>query len=189
MKMILFPGKVAKHLKLELSAWIKLAVRAWPDSPLGHKIRWRYWGKLVNLQGDGSVGRMADIVDPALTAIGRNFICSDYTVVNASDSPGIYIGNQVMLGPRVYIRAANHNIESTEIPINEQGHRYGNIHYQTKNYSIVIEDDVWVGANSIILPGVKIGKGSVIGAGSVVTKEIPPYSVAVGTPARVVRTR
>ena len=54
---------------------------------------------------------------------------------------------------------------------------------------VIIEDDVWIGARAIILPGVIIGKGSVIGAGAVVAKSIPPYSVAVGNPARVVKTR
>ena len=54
---------------------------------------------------------------------------------------------------------------------------------------IVIEDDVWIGRRVIILPGVTIGRGSVIGAGAVVAKDIPPYSVAVGNPCKVVRNR
>jgi Acetyltransferase (isoleucine patch superfamily) len=54
---------------------------------------------------------------------------------------------------------------------------------------IVIEDDVWIGANATILPGVKVGRGSVIGAGSVVNKDIPEYSLAVGVPAKVIRNR
>jgi maltose O-acetyltransferase len=54
---------------------------------------------------------------------------------------------------------------------------------------IVIEDDVWVGANSTILPGVKVGRGSVIGAGSVVNRDIPEYSFAAGVPAKVIRRR
>jgi maltose O-acetyltransferase len=54
--------------------------------------------------------------------------------------------------------------------------------------AVIIEDNVWIGARVIILPGVTIGKGSTIGAGAVVSKNIPPYSVAVGNPARVVKS-
>lgn len=55
-------------------------------------------------------------------------------------------------------------------------------------HPIFIEDDCWIGGNVLILPGVRIGKGCTIGAGSTVTKDIPPYSVAVGSPCRVVKT-
>ena len=58
----------------------------------------------------------------------------------------------------------------------------------TYSKPITIEDDVWIGGGAIILPGVTIGKGSVIGTGSVVTKSIPPYSVAAGNPCRVIKT-
>jgi acetyltransferase-like isoleucine patch superfamily enzyme len=62
----------------------------------------------------------------------------------------------------------------------------------TKTYipkPVTIEDDVWIGSNAIILPGVRIGKGSVIGAGSIVTSDIPPYALAYGTPAKVMKYR
>ena len=59
---------------------------------------------------------------------------------------------------------------------------------QTKT-GITVEDDVWIGANSVILPGVHINKGAIIGAGSVVTKDIPPYAIAVGNPAKVIKYR
>jgi acetyltransferase-like isoleucine patch superfamily enzyme len=59
----------------------------------------------------------------------------------------------------------------------------------TISKEVVIEDDVWLGYNVIVLPGVTIGKGSVIGAGSVVSKDIPPYSIAIGNPARVIKKR
>jgi acetyltransferase-like isoleucine patch superfamily enzyme len=76
------------------------------------------------------------------------------------------------------ISALNHNYEDVEKSIADQG-----INIQT----VIIENDVWIGANSIILAGVHIGKHVVIGAGSVVTKDIPPYSVALGNPARIVK--
>lgn len=93
---------------------------------------------------------------------------------------GIEIGSHVRISPNVTILAQNHVFDVPEIPIHEQG---------IKSIGIKIEDDVWIGAGAIILDGVTIGKGSVIGAGAVVTRDIPPYSVAVGIPAKVIKNR
>jgi maltose O-acetyltransferase len=93
----------------------------------------------------------------------------------------ITIGNYVMIAQNVMIIGGNHSTLRTDIPMMLQG--------EGKQGSIVIEDDVWIGAGAIILTGVKIGQGSVIGAGSVVTKDIPEYSIAVGNPAKVVKSR
>uniref|UniRef100_UPI00313FFBA6 DapH/DapD/GlmU-related protein n=1 Tax=uncultured Nitrospira sp. TaxID=157176 RepID=UPI00313FFBA6 len=91
------------------------------------------------------------------------------------------IGDDVMMGPRVTIYGRDHCFDSIDVSMMDQG--------MGKYERIVIEDDVWIGANAIILKGVRIGKGTIVGAGAVVTKEVPPYSVVVGNPARVVRTR
>lgn len=90
----------------------------------------------------------------------------------------ITIGNNVMLGPRVGLYTAGHPLDS-QIR-NEDQLEFG--------LPIVIEDNVWLGANSIVLPGVTIGKNAVIGSGAVVTKDIPADSVAVGNPAKVIKT-
>ena len=90
------------------------------------------------------------------------------------------IGNYVQTGPNVAFYVANHNIINVGIPIKEQGYREADI---------IIEDDVWIGANSVITSGVHIGKGAVIGAGSVVTQDIPAFVIAVGTPAHVIKSR
>ncbi|MFF2091719.1 acyltransferase [Paenibacillus sp. NPDC058174] len=87
----------------------------------------------------------------------------------------IILGNNVALGPNVIIFSASHDYNYLNLP-------------DTAG-SIVIGDNVWIGGNSIILPGVVIGEGCVIGAGSVVTKSIAPYSIAVGNPARVIQRR
>lgn len=94
---------------------------------------------------------------------------------------GVTIGDNVMMGPDVLIYTQNHCTQSPEIPMRKQG--------MTEIRPVHIEDDVWIGARVCILPGVTIGKGSVIGACAVVSKSIPPYSVAVCNPARVVKTR
>ena len=95
------------------------------------------------------------------------------TVVDDGD---VYAGDKVMFGPNVTIATANHPIEP--------GLRSRAMQY---NKPVHIGENVWVGANTVIVPGVSIGKNSVIGAGSVVTKDIPENVVAVGNPCRVLR--
>ena len=95
---------------------------------------------------------------------------------------GIQIGNDVLIGPNCNIVPVNHNIRDRNIPIRLQG-------YPESKGGIVIEDDVWLGASVTILDGVKIGKGAVIGAGSVVTKNIEPYSINFGVPSKKVGFR
>jgi acetyltransferase-like isoleucine patch superfamily enzyme len=87
----------------------------------------------------------------------------------------IVIGNDVALGPHVKIFTATHDYSTHDL--------------KDTAASVKVEDNAWVGGGSIILPGVTIGRGAVIGAGSVVTKDVPAFSVAVGNPARVVRER
>lgn len=93
---------------------------------------------------------------------------------------GFEIGDNVRIAAQVVIIPMNHIYEDPDTPIWKQGIRAK---------GIKIEDDVWIGAGAKILDGVTIGKGSVIGAGAVVTDDIPPYSVAVGVPARVIKKR
>lgn len=92
----------------------------------------------------------------------------------------ICIGNNVMLGPRVSLYAENHVFERTDITIKEQG--------VSRSY-VTIEDDCWIGSHSVILAGVTVGKGSVVAAGSVVTEDVPPYSIVAGVPARLIKSR
>ena len=92
------------------------------------------------------------------------------------DDGHIYIGDKVMIGPNVTIITAAH---PTEPDLRAQGLQY--------NKDVHIGENVWIGANAVILPGVHIGKNSVIGAGSVVTKDIPDNVVAVGNPCRILR--
>jgi maltose O-acetyltransferase len=93
----------------------------------------------------------------------------------------IRIGNDVMMGPDVLIFRRNHSFDDVDIPMRLQGYK--------DTLPVVIEDDVWLGARVIILPGIRIGKGAIIGAGAVVTKDVPPYAVCAGNPATVKRFR
>ncbi|MBO7519463.1 MAG: sugar O-acetyltransferase [Clostridia bacterium] len=92
------------------------------------------------------------------------------------DDGHIYIGDRVMIGPNVTIATANH-------PVNPELRKRA-LQY---NKDVHIDENVWIGANVVIVPGIHIGKNSVIGAGSVVTKDIPENVLAVGNPSRVLR--
>ncbi len=100
--------------------------------------------------------------------------------INAAVEGKIEIGKSCLIGPNVVMRTAGHNYDDPTVEIRKQGHRC---------LDIKIDDDVWIGANVVILGGVHVGRGSVIGAGAVVTKDIPPMSVAVGVPAKVIKVR
>jgi acetyltransferase-like isoleucine patch superfamily enzyme len=90
----------------------------------------------------------------------------------------ITLGNNILLAQNVLMSGLNHDFEDPSLPIVHQG-------YSVKE--IVVEDGAWIGAGAIITAGVHIGRNSVVGAGSVVTKDVPPYSVAIGNPAKVVK--
>lgn len=90
----------------------------------------------------------------------------------------VTIGNDVMLAQNIVLSGLNHGYEDINIVPHKQ---------PVTKKKITLEDEVWIGANSVVVAGVTIGKHSVIAAGSVVTKNIPPYSVAVGNPARVIK--
>ena len=98
----------------------------------------------------------------------------------------IVIGNHVMFGPEVTIRGGNHRIDIVgrfmKSVTNEEKR-------QEDDLGGVGEDDVWIGSRAIILHGVTIGRGAVVAAGAVVTKSIPPYAIAAGIPAKVIRFR
>ena len=90
----------------------------------------------------------------------------------------VEIGNHVNLAQGITVTALNHNFSDTSKRIDEQG---------VSTNPVTIEDDVWVGANAVILPGVTIGEHCVIAAGAVVTKDVPPHSLVAGVPAKVIK--
>lgn len=93
---------------------------------------------------------------------------------------GVEIGDGTLVGYRTQILSSNHVISDNDEPFLTSGH----VHKK-----IIIEENVWIGANCVITAGVRIGKGSVIAAGAVVTKDIEPYSIAGGVPAKVIKKR
>ncbi|WP_369052482.1 acyltransferase [Kineococcus terrestris] len=93
----------------------------------------------------------------------------------------VRIGRDVMMGPRCVLLASAHETSRVDVPMNQQGFR--------EDRPIVVEDDVWIGAGCVVLPGRRIGTGSIVGAGSVVVSDVPPWTVVAGNPARVVKRR
>ena len=102
----------------------------------------------------------------------------EYTCIRGQG--GVKIGDGVYTGTQVQIAAVNHVYADPDKFIKDQG---------ITAEGITIEDDVWLGSNVVVVDGVTIGKGCIVGAGAVVTKDLPPYSVAVGVPAKVVKDR
>ena len=90
----------------------------------------------------------------------------------------VEIGNHVNLAQGITVTALNHNFSDTNKRIDEQG---------VNTNPVTIEDDVWIGANAVILPGVTIGEHCVVAAGAVVTKDVPPHSLVAGIPAKVIK--
>lgn len=112
--------------------------------------------------------------------IGDNCHFNTNVRIGADGGGSVRIGSNVNIGPNTVIDPSNHEFSETDIPISAQGLNFG---------EIVIEDDVWIGANVVVTQGSHIGRGCVIGAGAIVTRSIPPYCVAFGMPARPVRQR
>ena len=127
-------------------------------------------GKNVNVEKGADFGDGSGIVIGDNSGIG----------VNCSIHGPLTIGDNVMMGPEVVILTSSHNFDNIYIPMLKQG---------SSIKSVVIGNDVWIGTRSIILPGVKIGNGVIIGAGAVVTKDIPDYAIVGGVPAKVIRFR
>ena len=121
--------------------------------------------------------------------IGNNFILGNSSLITANSSHGIFIGNNVSIARNVTIHSANHSYDNLYKPIMEQEIIAPKIEFNNKFYSVIIEDDVWIGSNTTILPGTRIEKGCVISSGSVVKGDFSEYTVIMGNPARVIKSR
>lgn len=132
----------------------------------------RYCGNVSNINrkvyfGTGNLIEIGDY-----SSIGANSVIPKNTI----------IGKYVMMAPEIHIVANNHKFDNTEIPMCFQH----SIEGQTPT---IIEDDCWIGVRAIFTPGHRIGKGSIIAAGAVVTKDVEPYSIIGGNPAKLIRKR
>ena len=158
--------------------WLPSTNNTFPVSKVIRKIRsgvaggcFDKHGKSINVEKNANFGK------------GNGISIGDYSGlgVNCHVRGPLEIGAYVNMGPDVRILTINHNTERTDIPMKGQG--------SLPPRKVTICDDVWIGARVIILPGVTIGKGSIIGAGAVVTKDVPEYAVVGGVPAKVIKYR
>lgn len=127
-------------------------------------------GKNVNLD------RNVDIINWDNVSIGNNSGLGMNSRIGS-----VEIGNNVMMGPDCLLLTRNHNFSKIEIPMCEQGYKGDKM--------IKIGNDVWIGQRVIILPGITVGDHVIIGAGSVVTKDIVDYAIVAGNPAKLIRIR
>lgn len=153
----------------------------------------------IHLGAGARLGRhvtiRANTQDSSGIRIGNQVLVQDGVVINANQGSvsigdrcwlgpfclvygngEVRIGNDVLVAGHTSINSVSHRVERCDIPINAQGLICA---------PVVIEDDVWIGLNAVILQGVTLGRGAIIGAGAVVTRDVPPWSIAVGVPARV----
>ena len=183
-------------LKFAIKQVISLMINAFSESLMNYKVYAKFGhimhhGRIITNHENITLGSSFNMgpncqlfaqgkPGDATIIIGNNVALNFNVMINADYGGKIIIGNDVRVGPYTVMRAANHRIEDIKQPIYMQGHEPG---------QITIEDDVWIGANVTVLPNVTIGKSSVIGAGSVVTSDIPPFSIAAGVPAKVIKQR
>ncbi|MES9906409.1 MAG: acyltransferase [Sedimenticola sp.] len=156
----------------------KMPISCYPGGKVATVLR-RYCGKnLFKSCGNNiNIEKGADFLFGDTIEIGDNSGIGIDSWIRAE----LIIGSNVMMGPQVMIYGKYHNCEKTDIPMMMQG---------MGEYKVVkIEDDVWIGAKSIILRGVTIGEGSIVAAGSVVTKDVPKFAVVGGNPAQLIKMR
>ena len=177
-----------------------LASFAWIPTPVGLALRLFAWRWLFKSCGSARFGTGLSLAGCRNMRIGNGVRMGRGCFVTANDgelvlhdnvalSPNVHvgadagrieIGAHTAVGPGTVIRAANHCIARQDVPIMHQGHVPG---------QIVIEEDVWIGANCVITPDVRIGRGAVVGAGAVVTRNVAPFSIVGGVPAKEIGRR
>lgn len=192
------PGPAARFAAALEELWI--ALFGWVPTPLGMALRTLAWGPLFAACGRVRFGTGLTLVGCRNMRFGGGVRIGRFSILTAQDgelalaeqvslSPGVHlgadngrieIGRCSAIGPGTVIRAANHRFSRRDVPIMRQGHAPG---------TVIIEEDVWIGANCVITPDVRIGRGAVVGAGAVVTRDVAPFSIVGGVPAKVIGRR
>lgn len=164
-------------------AWLGIYFTRNIETQIGWGLRYFFYSKLLKEIGTSVIIKPSVYLHcPKNISIGRNVDINEFCVLYSIDHKDGYIkiGNDVMIANSTLIVTSDHIFNDKGKPIWKSGHEYA---------PVIIEDDVWIGMGVRIVKGVTIGKGSIIGAGAVVTKDIPPYSIAVGVPAKVIKKR
>lgn len=173
-------GGLGESLRYELWAWYQ-ALWYWIPGRLGWIIRRFTLGPFFKHAGKNfHIAEFASIQPPNMFSIGEHGVVSRHCIINARG--GVTVGAYAGFGPMCQIISYSHKMYAADDEVHplDRGMEYA---------PIVIEDDVWVGGHCTIMMGVTIGRGSIVGAGSVVTRDVPPYTVVAGIPARPIMTR
>lgn len=175
----------------KIKFWYKLD-RIAPDVPLTH---WMLYSntlmkklcqkKFKNFGVNSIIRPGAYIECCSKISIGDNVVIRPLSFIYADpdlEGSEIIIEDYVLIGSNVHIYTSNHKFSNVEIPIYFQGYND-----ESKNNQVVLKKGCWIGANVVLLPGVEIGENSVVAAGSIVTKSVPPRVVVAGNPAKIVK--
>ena len=172
-------SRILEVLKIELFSFIYHIPRILPGYYFGNKLRafvLKFYLKKIGTKT--WINRDVVFEAPQKISIGDNVQINTRCWI--SGGGGLEIHDNTLIGPHVVIHSANHNFSDRKTPILKQGHTFK---------KIIIEKDVWIGANATILPGVIIREGSIIAAGAVVTKSTEQYGVYGGVPAKYIKSR
>ena len=177
-----------KSIFRKFKFWMS-ADRIGPDMPLTH---WMLYSsrlgqylcrkKFKSLGTGSSIRPGVYVIACSKIDLGKNVTLRPGTMVHADPregGAGIVIEDEVLIGSSVHVYVDTHNFNDVSRPISEQGF--------LPSKQVLIKKGAWIGANAIILPGVTIGTNSVVGASSVVTKDVPDFCVAVGNPAKIIK--
>jgi len=186
----------------EIRSYVDAVVGFLPGT-LGYRMRRAYYGRRLGRLGTGAlIGQGIMAVGPHRIFIGKDFSCwrnctlaaCDDGLIEIGDRVGlnanvymnacgggkIILGDDVLIAPNVVMRSNEHHIMAVDKPINLQGSRIG---------EIIVERDVWISSNVTISGNVHIGRGAVVAAGAVVVRDVEPYAMVGGVPARFIKTR
>lgn len=156
---------------------VKVALLRWAGAKIGTNVR---------------IYSSASFIGVGKLEIGDDVHIGGQVLMTITEGTTLKIGSRIDIGPRVMILTGTHEINPLRAPDPNATEKHawdGHAAGKGASKPVTIEDGVWLGAGSVILPGNTVGEGSVIGAASVVTKSIEPWSVAVGCPAKVIRRR
>ena len=135
--------------------------------------------RIINRGANSSISSSARFLNPENIRIGSRTNINRNCILWAGKKSKIVIGNDCLTGPGVTIIASQYKVKGRDIIRS----------YSQIEEDIIVEDDVWLGANCVIISGVHVGKGAIVGAGSVVVKNVEPYSIVAGVPSKLIRER
>ena len=198
-------NNILRKIIREIIDWIDEVFRSLPGSGgrflryLAYKRRFKAFGRNISIptavyfKGHKNIelgnnvyfGLLNSIYAESFTneayiKIGNNVSFNTNVMINADVKGKITIEDNVLVGPNVVMRASGHRHEDLSLPIRQQGHHEG---------TIVIKEGVWIGANAVILPNITIGRGAIVGAGAVVTKDVADFEIVGGVPAKRIGSR